>query len=634
MLFLKKKLENKNIKRPGQEIEPEEIFWDAFTQKKESAIFQKKIEVPLRARTIKGLWFFFFFLVFLIFARTFQSQVMDYEKLSALAQGNKFVINTLEAQRGVIYDKNFEQLVANRPSFSLILEKNRLPKNPIEKEIILKRVAWILELEKEKLERKINQQETNRFVIADELDYKKLILLESKIKNLNGFSIENVGIRKYKDGSYFSHVIGFYRKGGDNTGLERFYNQFLSPNPGEIKRKRNVFGEIISENIISSPESGNSLVLWLDAELQRKLKQTLTKHIEAAGVERAAAVAIDPRTGGILALVSLPSFDNNLFSQGMTQEQWRELSENKNLPFLNRVISGKYAAGSTIKPLIAAAALEENIVSGQTIIDGKSEIVIENPWFPDKPFIFRDWMTHGRINIKEAIADSSNVFFYIIGGGYRDFVGLGPERIKKYLELFGWSEKLGIDLPGEKKGFLPCREWKNKKFSPPDNIWMPGDTYHFSIGQGFLTVTPLEVAVSFTAIANDGKLLSPRLVRKIVDKDKNIIKELEPVIIRQDFISEKNLDIVQKGMKGTVEHGTATILGRLPVSSAAKTGTAEIPKEGYNHSWLGVFAPYEDPEIVLTLIVEEGFGMHVAVIPTAYDVLSWHFNRPDYSVAQ
>ena len=618
-------LGNKKVKQSGGEIELEEIVQDVFIKERESAIFEKKIEVPLRPHFIKGLWFVFFILSFFVLIKTFQFQFLEYEKFSALAQKNKFVINTIQAQRGVIYDRNFDQLVTNKPSFNLIFKKDKFPNDEEEKKQVLEKIAWILDIKENEIEQKIADSKVNQFIIAEDLDYEKLILLESGIEEINGFSVQNVGIREYKEGPSFAHIIGYYREGDSNAGLEDSYNHFLNSKLGEIKYERDVYNNIISEEMISSPESGNSLVLWLDAGLQRKLYETMTEYIKGAGVKRAAAVAMDPKTGGILALVSFPSFDNNLFSQGMTQEQWDNLSQDEDMPFLNRVISGKYATGSTIKPLIAAGALQEGIISEKTTVNCKGEIVVENPWFEDKPFVYKDWKTHGLTDIRKAIAQSCNVFFYTIGGGYKDFKGLGVEKIKKYLDFFGWGEILGIDLPGEARGFIPDKEWKRDKFTSPNNIWMPGDTYHLSIGQGFVSATPLEVVSSFAAIANNGKLFKPQIVQKIVDKDKNVIKEFEPIIIREGFIEEKNLEIVQEGMRGTVTYGSAVILNNLPVTAAAKTGTAEIGKKDYYHSWMTVFAPYENPEIVLTLIVEDAFGMHVAVAPTARDVLNWYF---------
>ncbi|MBU1046079.1 hypothetical protein KJ616_03115 [Patescibacteria group bacterium] len=626
MFSVGKNLDKIKIKRPGVEIEPEEVFWDALVQRKEQTPFKKKLEVPLKSRSLKILWLIFFVLAILVFAKSFQFQIVQYDKFSALAQKNKFVVSKLEAQRGIIYDENFEQLVYNRPSYNLVFDKAELGGRENSKQAIFSKIAWILGVKPESLEKKIDSAENGSVLISQNLDYQKLILFESNADELKGFSVKNVGTREYPDGSVFSHIIGYYRESGQNAGLENFYNDYLSPELGEMKSERDVYGEIISEEMVKSSESGDSLVLWLEAGLQKKLYNTMSVQIKSAGVKRAAGVAIDPKTGGILALVSFPSFDNNLFSQGISQDEWDALSDNKDMPFLNRAIAGRYVVGSTIKPLIAAAALQEGVVSENTTVNCQGEIVVDNPWYPDQPFVFKDWMVHGITSIKDAIARSCNVFFYTVGGGYKNFKGLGADKIKEYLDYFGWGGELGIDLPGEVAGFVPDKEWKKEKFSSPDSIWMPGDTYNLSIGQGFLSVTPLEVAASYAALTNGGTLFKPQIVKEIVDKDKNIIEEFSPVVLKSDFIDKDNLDIVKEGMRGTITYGSATVLNSLPVKTGAKTGTAEIPREGYYHSWITVFAPYDDPQIVLTLMVEEGLGMHVAVAPTVKEVLEWYFS--------
>ncbi|MCX6738026.1 MAG: penicillin-binding protein 2 [Candidatus Parcubacteria bacterium] len=629
MFSPRKNLDRIRIKRPGLEIEPEEIFCDALVQKNEQGPFQKKMEVPIKSRSLKILWLVFFILGGIVFIKNFQFQIIQHDEFSVLAQKNKYVVSKLEAQRGVIYDKNFQQLVYNRPSYDLTFDKAKLSEIQDSKQNIFGKIAWILGVKPETIEEKITSADAKdeSVLVSQNLDYQKLIMFESNADELEGFSIKNVGMREYPDGPAFAHVIGYYRESGNNSGLEDYYNTSLSPQFGEMKSERDVSGEITSEEVAKLSEPGNNLVLWLDADLQKKLYDTMSVQIKNAGVKRAAGVAIDPKTGGILALVSFPSFDNNLFSKGISQEDWNTLSNNKDMPFLNRVIAGKYVTGSIIKPIIASGALQEGIVSDKTTIDCKGQIVIDNPWFPDQPYTFKDWTVHGLTNIRDAIARSCNVFFYTIGGGYKNFKGLGPDKIKEYLNYFGWGEKLGIDLSGEVSGFVPDKEWKKNKYSSPNNIWMPGDTYNMSIGQGFLSITPLEVASSYAAIANGGTLFKPQVVKEIIDKDKNVIQEFLPTVIRQGFIDKNNLEIVKQGMRGTVTYGSATVLNDLPVEAAAKTGTAEIPREGYYHSWITVFAPYDDPQIVLTLMVEEGLGMHVAVAPTVKEVLEWYFNN-------
>lgn len=625
MFLAAKELENKRIRSKQLEIEPEEIFWDAITRKKGDDVFKKKIEVPLTQKTLKGLWLVFLFSLIFILVRVFQFQILNHQELAVLAQKNKFAITSLEAQRGVIYDRNFEQLVFNRHSFNLIAKKSDFPADENEKRQLFEKIAWILKTNPREIEAKIETETENEVLIAQDLDYQKLILFESNSQELEGFVVQDDSVRDYKDEKIFSHIIGYFRKSGQNAGVEDFYDEALSPKLGQIIAERDVYGNIISEKLVSLPESGNGLVLWLDAGLQEKLYQTMFSHMQEIGAKKGAAVAMNPKTGGILAMVSFPGFDNNLFAQGISQQEWEKLISDVNTPFLNRVITGRYATGSTIKPLVASAALQEGIISEQKTINCEGQIVIDNPWFLDQPFVYRDWAIHGLTDVKKAIAQSCNVFFYTIGGGYKNFEGLGPENLKKYLEFFGWGQILGIDLPGEEKGFIPDKAWKQSKFSSPDNIWMPGDTYNLSIGQGFISVTPLEVAAAISAIANDGKLLKPQVVQRIIDQDKNTTEEFQANVIRENFIDKKNLKIVREGMRGTVTYGTALALNNLPVAAAAKTGTAQTSKKDYYHNWLTVFAPYDDPEIVLTLMVEQVPETYSVVLPTAKEVLEWYF---------
>jgi len=620
MLFQKSGLGNKRIKRTGKEISPEEILWDSFAKKKEE-IFQKKLEIPISERALRRLFFAFLLLAFSVGIQTFFFQVFRHNKYEVLAEQNNYISTVFKSERGVIYDKNFNQLVFNRPAFDLYLDKDELPED---RQGVLKKIAWILG---ENIEEAIDRSDENRVLIAENLSYQQLILFESNSDNLPGFFVENASIREYLNGPMFSHVLGYHRKTGQDSGLESFYSDELSSKPGEIRYERDVYGKIISQELIKEPETGDSLVLHLDAGLQKELYNVFSEEMQAVGVKRASAVAIDPKTGGVLAMVSFPSYDNNLFSEGISHEDWDALSNDKNMPFLNRAVGGRYPTGSTIKPLMASAALNEGVITENTSVNCTGEIVVDNPWFEDQPWIFKDFRTHGRTSVKKAIAESCNVFFYTIGGGNKSFDGLGPDKIKQYLSLFGWDRVLGIDLPGEMSGFIPDKDWKKEKFTYPETLWMPGDTYNLSIGQGYLLITPLEVASAFASLVNGGNLLKPQLVYQVVDKDKNMIKGFNKQVIESNFIDDKNLEIVKQGMKGTVDYGSATILSSLPVRVGAKTGTAEIGRDEYFHSWITVFAPYEDPEIVITLMVESAYGMHKAVAPTANRVLYWYFTQ-------
>jgi len=509
----------------------------------------------------------------------------------------------------------------------LVCRKIDLPQDEAKREKVLKEVSGIIQTT-EDLKKKIEESKEPVVLVSENLDHQTLIILETKISELPGFQIKNNTVRDYLSGPSFSHLIGYKRKTGERTGLEKSYDEILREKPGEILTERDAKGNLISKEIIKLPESGKSLVLWFDSELQKKIEEELKKKLKEIGAEAAAAVALDPKTGGVLALVSLPGFDNNLFSKRMSEEEWEQIDKDPLKPLFNRAISGGYPTGSAIKPLIASAALEEEIISPQKKINCQGQIEIEHKYDPEITYIYRDWKTHGWTDMRKAIGESCNIYFYTIGGGYEDQEGLGPTKIKRYLELFGWGSKTGIDLPQEAEGFLPDPSWKKEELG---EIWYDGDTYHLSIGQGYLRVTPLQMAASFVPIANGGKLLQPQVVKEIRE-----VEEIEPEIIREGFIKPEHLEIVRQGMRQAVTSGTATgWLDQLRVPTAAKTGSAQTgkkdpkDKKDYLDNWITVFAPYEDPQIVLTIMINDVKEGQVVTPPVAKAILEWYFARED-----
>jgi penicillin-binding protein 2 len=639
-------------------VEPHEILLDSLAEKKEKEItadggkrkeygafpfllFLRKgsvLEIPLLSRIIQAFFIICFFSLLFLFLKTFQLQVNQGDHFTQLAEKNKFIIEKVQAERGVIYDRNMEQLVSNRLSFNLFCLGNNLPLGE-KREKVLEEVSGIVE---KNIEEIILNSDSEEILIKDNLSHEELVLLESKIEELSGFEIKSDTVRDYKDGDVFSHLIGYTSKirkeefdldpGSysfddyvGREGVESSYEKYLRKNSGKMKIERDALGNFVSTEVVSLPESGKSLVLWLDAELQRKAKEELEKKYIEMEAKGASLVALDPKTGGVLAMVSLPSFDNNLFQKGEDENALAELLKDSGdvNPLLNRSIAGRYLVGSTIKPLIASAALEEKIISPKKQIYSAGYIEIPHRYDPETIYRYKDWMAHGWVDMRKAIAQSSNVYFYAIGGGYQDQEGLGPGGIKKYLELFGWSEKTGIDLPGERNGFIPDPEWKKNYLGEG---WWDGDTYNLSIGQGYILVTPLEVATAFSAIANGGTLFQPRIVKEIIGE-----KTFSSEIIRQEFIDSDNLDIVRQGMRQAVSgenspQASATILNSLSVKAAAKTGTAELGSDRYNN-WVTVIAPYEDPEIVLTIVMENVERVQAAVLPVAKEVLDWYFKE-------
>jgi penicillin-binding protein 2 len=620
------------------EIEPEEILLDKLAKKKEEemGIFEKKFEVPIFKTALFRFFLFLILLLLFLYLRTLQLQVLQAKDFQIKSEKNKFLISKIRAERGVIYDQNFKQLVFNKPTFDLILKKNELPKDEREKEKILKEVASILKVDFEKIKEKMNSQ-NEEIKIAENLDHEALIVLETKIDELSGFEIEKNIQREYLDGETISHLIGYLGKTDleGKEGIEKSYDQVLRESPGKILIERDAKGRILSQKIVELPKPGKSLVLWLDFDLQKKIKEEMEKKIKEVGARGGTAVAIDPKTGGILALVSLPSFDNNLFSKGISQEDWEKLQNDPKNPLLNRATSGQYLFGSTVKPFIALAALQEKIISPNKKIDCQGKIEIPHRYNPEIIYEFKDWTVHGLTDIRKAIAESCNVFFYTIGGGYQNQEGLGPSKIKKYLEIFGFGKSIDSDfpIPSFAKGLIGDPEWKKEKFG---ESWWDGDTYNMSIGQGYILTTPLQVARAYAAIANGGKLLKPRFVKEIVDEEKNVVKTIQPEVEREIQIDPKNLQIVKEGMRWAVTgqnspHASAIALNDLPVAVAAKTGTAQVSRKDCKDCytiWISVFAPYEDPKIVLTIVLEDVKGrLSQVVVPVAKEVLDWYFSQ-------
>jgi len=356
------------------------------------------------------------------------------------------------------------------------------------------------------------------------------------------------------------------------------------------------------------------LVLNIDSGLQKKIFDALSGTLEAEKIKKGAAVAIDPRDGGVLALVSLPGFDNNLFAGGISSDNYQKLIKDPSKPLFNRAISGKYPPGSTIKPLIAIAALSEGVIDSHTQIESRGGISVGS-------YFFGDWKAHGFTDVRKAIAVSSDVFFYTVGGGYGNIEGLGMSKMKKYENLFGMGEFSGIDISEEMKGLIPDEKWKEEIIG---ERWYVGDSYHAAIGQGFITATPLQIANYVAAIANGGTLYQPRIVSQIKKDDGQTVNN-PAKIIRENLAPSKIIKIVQEGMRMVVTDGTATTLNNLPVPVAGKTGTAQFGTEDKTHGWFISYAPYENPEIALVILVEGQTENEYNAVPITKEIYEWYF---------
>jgi penicillin-binding protein 2 len=497
-------------------------------------------------------------------------------------------------------------------------------------------------------------------LVSENLNQEDLLILETKINDLPDCQIEKNITRNYTMGPIFSHVLGYngrinaeelsiYSIPDKNdkryslndyigkSGLEKFYEKDLRGKPGRTETIKTASGVKKGNRVLSLPEEGHSLVLNIDGNLQKIVYESLGNSIKNVGAKKGAAIAINPRNGAILALVSYPSYDSNIFSGGISQEEFDKLQNNSSQPFFNRAISAQYPVGSTIKPFLGLAALQEKIISANKLINDTGYISIRNQYNPEIVYTFSGVKQHGPVDMIKAIAVSSNIYFFTIGGGYNGQEGLGPSKIKKHLDLFGWENKTGIDLPGEFSGFIPAPDWKKMIKNEP---WWDGDTYNLSIGQSDLQVTPLHVALAYSAIANGGTLYRPQIVQKIIkgspgdstSSENNltqIIKEFKPEVVGNYFSEPQNLETIRKGMRDGVqkEYGSSHILNDLPVAVAGKTGTVETNKVGFYNTWSSSFAPYDNPEIVFVVTIESVNGFRSASLPVAHDVLQYYFSE-------
>ena len=310
---------------------------------------------------------------------------------------------------------------------------------------------------------------------------------------------------------------------------------------------------------------------------------------------------MDATNGEIFAITSVPEFDPNILSKNTNASAVALLTSDPKKPFFNRAVSGLYPPGSIAKLAVAAGALGENLIDPKKQILSTGAISIPNPFNPNLPDVFPDWKAHGWVDMVQALAVSSNVYFYAIGGGYENQRGLGVSGIEQYLRLFGFGEKTNIDIPGEKSGSLPDPTKKQG-----GRNWSIGDTYHLAIGQGDLQVTPVQMAVYTGAIASKGTLFYPHVATALVDKDKKIIERFSYAPKKTNILPEPIFDILQEGMREAVKNGTASGLSSLPISVAAKTGTAEIGDTGRVNSWSIGFFPADKPRVAFTILMENG----------------------------
>lgn len=566
-------------------------------------------------------------------------QITQGQENFSLAEGNRLETKPTPAPRGLIYDRKGVLLVHNEPSFSVLFHPADFPREEKDQEDFILKLSEAMDVPSQQLAGRVLPNLTNKSIqLEDGIDRSRALSLEIKLNGLDGVELIKVPSRKYGDLPSLGHIIGYIgRVSADDleerpellstslvgkAGLEKSYDEFLQGVYGTETLESDSSGRTVRPIGSTVPIAGDSLILGLDAEVQRATADALSQAIEKNGAKSGAAIAIDVRTGDVIAMVSFPSFDNNLFSSSINPAERQKVLTDPGSPLVNRAIAGQYPSGSTIKPFVAAAALAEKTISSSTVLDtSEGKITVGQT-------TFSDWKTHGKATVASAIAESNNIFFFALGGGYKNITGLGIERLKGYLEKFGFGSETGIDLGegAEAKGLVPSPDWKKRV---QKENWFLGDTYNTSIGQGNLLVTPLQLARATAAVANGGKLLSPRLVKSIISPGGENSQELDPIILKESVVGDEYLMVVREGMRQAVVTGSARSFALLPVEIAAKTGTAQTSKsKDKTHSWFTAFAPYGNPEIAVSVIVEGGGEGFAVAAPVAKNTIERYFNLP------
>ncbi len=556
----------------SREIAPDEIFLDSSNLPGHDTMhFEGKVERPVSKRAVIFVGVFFLFVALVFSSRAMQLGVVQGTAFAEISRENVLESSITFATRGLIFDRNGREL------------------------------AWN----------------------------------ELPPPTSGASTTDQFARRKYTRLPGLSHVLGWLRYPKQDrsgvwwreeytgmSGVELAYESELAGTNGSIMAESDARGRVQRENIVSPPERGTDVYLSIDAEVQSKLYEVLWQHAQANSFDGGAAVIMDVRTGELLALTSFPEYDHQAFTDGDSSVVSAD-SNSASTPLLNRAISGLYTPGSIVKPVFALAALKEKIISPTKVIVSTGQISVPNPYDAEKPTIFRDWAVHGPVDMREAIAVSSDEYFYTIGGGYGGQRGLGIDKIDTYSRLFGLSVPTGIALVGEQDGVIPTPAWKEKTFG--GDPWRIGNTYHTVIGQYGFQITPIQAARFTSAIANGGKLFTPQLIASSSPRFQVI------------DASDEDMQVVREGMRMavTLDRFDATVKSlNIPgIAIAGKTGTAQIgARNQFMNSWVIGFWPEASPRYAFATVLEKApAGTLSGAAPAMAPFFRWIVeNRPEY----
>lgn len=551
-----------------------------------------------------------------------------------LADGNRIRLIPIMAPRGVFYDRNGVMLVSNRPGFTVSL----LPISGPVPDAVIAKLADILNLNVEEIKVKLSQHTGSFEPIRVKTDVGPDIVtkIEERRSELPGVVIEIQPLRNYVNNELGAHLFGYVSeindvelekrksegyKSGDivgKFGLEKVYDKEIRGTDGGNQVEVDVSGRPVQVIGKKDPIPGHNLVLTIDQRIQKAAEAAIEEqltylqtHTEFTKAKAAAAVVLNPKTGEVLAMVSRPTFNPNLFNGGISAKDWKALNENPYHPMDNKAISGEYPPGSTFKIITGAAALElGKVTPEEKILDTGVH------WIIPKGNAMGEAL--GWINFREALSKSDNVYFYEMGNR------LGIDSLEKYARMFGLGAFTGINLPGESDGLVANRRYKEKAYGED---WYLSETFDAAIGQGFQLATPLQMATVISQIANGGHRYKPNLVSKITGSNGEIIKSFTPEEIGQVTISESNLTLIRESLREVAQEGgtAAQAFGEFPIAIAGKTGTAEN-SHGHDHGWFVGYGPYDDPRVAVAVIVEQGGFGSTSAVPIAKKIMEAAFN--------
>lgn len=653
------------------------------------------------------IWSFYVVIALALLGAAYQLvrlQITGFDAFAERALDNRQQRLTLPAPRGVVYDRNGVLLAQNVPAISVSITPALLPEDAGRLAELYARLSELTgvpistppldagnatgnrigdDSPSPGIQELVFLQETNApyrpVVIAPDLSREKALVLGAELRSLPGVQLEVRALRDYPTGALTAHVVGYmgpitedqsdyYVNLGFDPARDRIGYAGIENRMQDVMAGRNGYKEVevdvagrelrtLGEG--QAPVPGQSVVLTIDVRLQAAAEAALANRMKIENqiaqadtnplrppqpVTNGVAIAINPQTGEVLAMVSLPTYDNAMFSRFIPAAYYQEMADHPYKPLFNNAISGEYPPGSVFKVAVAAGALQEGVVTADQVIFDPGEIIITNRYFPNDPgktrrVVCYNRAGHGDVNFIRGIAVSCDVYFYALGGGYEaggvQDGGLGIDRLHNYATMLGFDQLTGIELPGERKGLMPTRDWKRLNIG---ENWSTGDTYIASIGQGYVLSTPLQVLMAYTPFINrDGYVRKPTLIREVRDGEGNVLRTASVQTQSQTALTPYVIEQVSLGLRQVMIDGTGKKLAVEGINLAGKSGTAEYcdnvaqaaDRCQYGswpaHAWMVAYAPYEKPEIAVVVFVYSGEEGSTVAGPVAQEIIDAYF---------